>query len=199
MPRVTDAHRRARRDEIAEAAVRVLHRDGVANASIARIVQESGLSAGAIYANFENKSELARYVAASMLRWRMDLIEAAEPDPERTPEDVVRGVLASFEEEAPPVRILLQYWGESTTDPDLHAVLESTLGGLRESFERAVRPWARRRSPGDVDALTRRTAATMVVLCQGYLANLGLLGWLEPGEYLAGVRGIFGQGPAGSA
>ncbi len=193
MPRVTDAHRQARRDEIARAAVRVLHREGVANASIARIVEESGLSAGAIYANFENKSELARTVAATLLDWRMDLIEGDDPARERTPGEVIGDLLTSFEEEAPPARLVLQYWGESTTDPDLHAVLEATVSRLRSAFARAVLPWARRRSPDGADALAARTATTMVVLCQGYLANLGLLGWLQPHEYLAGIRDLFDE------
>ena len=58
MPRVTEVHRQARRDEIAEAALRVLQRNGVSETSIAQIVEESGLSAGAIYVNFDNKAEL---------------------------------------------------------------------------------------------------------------------------------------------
>src|SRR6187401_1724886 len=77
MPRVSDDYRRARRDEIARAAVRCLERKGVRDTSIADIVEESGLSTGAIYSHFSNKAELARYVAGRFLLPRIDALEAA--------------------------------------------------------------------------------------------------------------------------
>jgi AcrR family transcriptional regulator len=191
MPRVTDAYRRARRDEIAHAAVRVLARNGVANTSIAQIVEESGLSAGAIYANFENKAQLARYVADKMLVWRIDEVEAAlEPDEVHPPIAVLRVLLRTLDEEAPPLPVLLQFWGEATIDPELHAVLHGKIGELRDGFERTVHRWAAERSPEDPDGLAARTAEAMIALCQGYLANAGLFGWMSPEEYLERVSGL---------
>jgi len=61
--------------KVTEAALRVLQRNGVAETSIAQIVEESGLSAGAIYVNFDNKAELARYIASRLLSWRIETIE----------------------------------------------------------------------------------------------------------------------------
>lgn len=193
MPKVTEAHRRARRDEIADAAVRVLQRRGVSSTSIAQIVQESGLSAGAIYANFQNKSELARYVAQSLLGWRVDLVDDGAGTL-RTPVEVLRGVLSTLDEHAPPLTLILQYWGEATSDPDLHAVLTAKVTELRTAFEAAVRPWAEQRAPGGADDLVRRTAVTMLVLCQGYLANSGLLGWTTAADYLATAAELFADG-----
>jgi AcrR family transcriptional regulator len=185
MPRVTDAYRRARRDEIAQAAVRVLARHGVANTSIAQIVAESGLSAGAIYANFENKAQLARYVADRMLLWRIEEVEEGlDPEAVNPPVVVLRGMLQTLHEEAPPLSVLLQFWGEATIDPDLHAVLEGKMGAVVAMFERAVRRWAAERQPDDAAALAARSARAMVAILQGYLANAGLLGRLGPEEYL---------------
>ena len=192
MPRVTEAHRRARRDEIADAAVRVLRRKGVAGTSIADIVEESGLSAGAIYANFANKSELASYVAQSQLGWRVDLLDA-DPEAVRSPVEVVRTVLTTLDEHAPPLEVVLQYWSEATRDPEMHRVLTEKVSELRDAFERAIRPWAARRGGPDVDATARRIATTMSVLCQGYLANAGLFGWVTPEEYLATAAELLGS------
>lgn len=186
MPRVTEAHRQARRDEIVDAAIRVLRRKGVSNTSIAQIVEESGLSAGAVYANFENKAELARYVARSLLHWRVGEIDAATAaGAVRSPSEVMRTLFSTIEEEAPPVPLILQFWGEATVDPDLHEVLATTVTALRDAFERAVRPWAEGQGESDVDALVRRTAIAMIVLCQGFLANTALLGWIGFDDYLS--------------
>ena len=186
MPRVTEAHRQARRDEIVDAAIRVLRRKGVSGTSIAQIVEESGLSAGAVYANFENKAELAQYVARSLLDWRVGEIDAATADGVvRSPAEVLRALFTTLEEEAPPVALILQFWGEATIDPELHAVLTTTVTALRGAYERAIRPWAEAQGTDDVDALVRRTSIAMIVLCQGFLANTALLGWIGFEDYLS--------------
>lgn len=184
MPRVTEAHRRARRDEIADAAVRVLRRKGVASTSIADIVEESGLSAGAIYANFANKSELAQYVAQSQLSWRVDLLDD-EAGTVRSPTSIIRTVLTTLDQHSPPLEVVLQYWAEATRDAEMHRVLVERVTELRDAFQRAVTPWAAERGAADVDATARRLATTMSVLCQGYLSNAGLFGWVTPEDYLA--------------
>ena len=191
MPRVTDAYRRARRDEIAHAAVRVLARNGVASTSIAQIVEESGLSAGAIYANFENKAQLARYVADKMLVWRIDEVEAQlDPDEVHPPLEVLQVLLRTLDEEAPPLAVLLQFWAEATIDPEIHGVLEAKIGALRAGFERSVHRWAAERDPRDPDGLAARTAQAMIAVCQGYLANAGLFGGMSPEEYLERLSGL---------
>lgn len=191
MPRVTDAYRRARRDAIAQAAVRVLARNGVANTSIAQIVEESGLSAGAIYANFENKAQLARYVADRMLLWRIDELEAElPPDGLHPPAAVLHVMLRTMREEAPPLAVLLQFWAEATIDPEIHAVLEAKMHDLLGTFQRTVHRWAVERQPGAADELAARTARAMVAIIQGYLANAGLFGWLTPEEYLESATAL---------
>jgi AcrR family transcriptional regulator len=59
MSRVTEAHLQARRKSILAAAARLFAGRGFANATMANIAEEAGLSAGAIYRYFESKSALA--------------------------------------------------------------------------------------------------------------------------------------------
>ncbi len=193
MPRLTDASKQARRDLIVQAAVRVLTRNGVANTSIADIVEESGLSAGSIYSHFENKAQLALYVADALLGWRIDSLRGlAEQTPPSPPIAVLRHLLGLHTQSPPPMPVLLQFWGEATVDPELHAVLSTKVTALRGAFEQAITPWARDRDAGRSVALAERTAAAMVVICQGYLANLALFGWFEPDEYLSAAAEVFG-------
>src|ERR1700760_4039392 len=131
MPRVTAAYRQARRDEIASAALRCLKRDGVSGTSIADVVAESGLSAGAIYSHFRNKAELAAYIAGSLLTWRIEEFEAESAAPElSTPGGAMRFMLGVFDDEEVAPEVMLQFWAEATTDPDLRSVMSGVIGRM---------------------------------------------------------------------
>ncbi len=166
MPRVTDAHRQARRDQIAQAALRVLKRNGVSDTSLAQIADECGLSIGAIYVNFENKADLARYIATRLFAWRIEELDGlAEGGAVRTPAELMRPLLASmFDENRPPLPVILQFWSEALVDPELHAVLTEQVDALRGSLERALRPWADRCSTGEGAALASRVAQTCLIM-----------------------------------
>jgi hypothetical protein len=113
-----------------------------------------------------------------------------------TPVELMRPLLASmFEENRPPLPVILQFWSEALVDPDLHAVLVEQVGGLRASLERALRPWADQRRGGDGTALAARVAQACLIMCQGFLANRCLLGWLSAEEYLEAVTTALGEAP----
>lgn len=192
MPRVTDAHRQARRDQIAEAALRVLKRNGVSDTTIAEIAEECGLSIGAIYVNFENKADLARYLAARLFAWRITELDAlADTGAVHAPVELMRPLLASmFEENRPPLPVILQFWSQAVVDPELHGVLVEQVGKLRSSLERALRPWADQQC-SDGDALASRVAAACLIMCQGFLANRSLHGWMSAEEYLDATTAAF--------
>lgn len=194
MPRVSDAHRAARREQIAEAALQVLSRNG-SETSIAQIVAECGLSAGAIYGNFENKAELARYIAGQLLHRRIGTLDDAVSDGQiRTPVEVLR-LFMTLQRTLPDLSVLLQFWGEATVDPELHAVLEHRSEELRTAFERALVPWASAQPDGD-DGLGARTAQLCIIMCQGFLANSALFGWMNGADYLDAAERAFGSPPA---
>jgi AcrR family transcriptional regulator len=194
MPRVSDAHRAARREQIAEAALRVLSRHG-SETSIAQIVAECGLSAGAIYGNFENKAELARYIAGQLLHRRIGTLDEAVSDGQvRAPVDVLR-LFMGLHRAPKDLSVLLQLWGDATVNPDLHAVFTQRAEELRGAFGRALEPWVAVQPDGD-EALATRMSQLCVVLCQGYLANSALFGWMGGEEYLDAVERAFGPTPA---
>jgi AcrR family transcriptional regulator len=194
MPRVSDAHRAARREQIAEAALKVLARYG-SEASISQIVAECGLSAGAIYGNFENKADLARYIAGQLLHRRIGGLDDAVSDGQvRTPVEVLR-LFMSLQRAPKDLSVLLQFWGEATVDPDLHAVFRLRAEELRDAFGRALEPWVAAQPDGG-EELAAQTAQLCVVMCQGYLANSALFGWLTGEQYLDAAERAFGPLPA---
>ncbi len=194
MPRVSDAHRAARREQIAEAALQVLARKG-SDTSIAEIVAECGLSAGAIYGNFENKAELARYIAGQLLHRRIGTMDEAVSDGAvRTPVEVLR-LFMSLRRELPDLSVLLQFWGEATVDAELHAVLKTRSDEFRDAIVRALRPWAETQ-PEDTETLALRSAEVSLAMVQGWFANTALFGWLTGQEFLDGAERAFGPSPA---
>ena len=58
MPKVTEEHKEARREQILAGAQRAFARHGYEGATVARLEAETGLSRGAIFNYFENKEAL---------------------------------------------------------------------------------------------------------------------------------------------
>ena len=75
MPKVTDEYRIAKREEIADAALRAFRRKGFQGASMADIIAESGLSAGAIYGHFASKGDIILDVATRVVGARVDDVQ----------------------------------------------------------------------------------------------------------------------------
>ena len=187
MPKVTEAYREARRDEIARAALRCLERKGVRDTSIADIVEESGLSTGAIYSHFSNKAELARYIVGRFLIPRLDALEStAARGRILAPSEVLRGMLSVFRHTGLPPSLVVQFWGEAMVEPDLHTEMLNTAGRLRTSLTTAITPWARTRTESDAeaDALAGRLSRTIAALAQGYVSNTAVFGPRDIDEYV---------------
>lgn len=187
MPRVSDDYRRARRDEIARAAIRCLERNGVHDTSIADIVEESGLSTGAIYSHFTSKAELARYIVGQFLFPRLDALDRA---PElRSPRRILETLLKVFSEDGLPARIVVQFWGEAAVEGELRDEMLRTAARLSETIARTLLPWAREKSATEAAAvaLAGRTTRAVTALAQGFIAHSAVFGPAEPREYVDSV------------
>ncbi len=63
MPKVSEEHRAARRDQILAAAVQCVAREGFHKTTMSHVIAESGLSAGAVYGYFKGKNEIIKAIA----------------------------------------------------------------------------------------------------------------------------------------
>jgi AcrR family transcriptional regulator len=193
MPKVSEEYREARRDEIARAALRVLERKGVRDTSIADIVEESGLSTGAIYSHFTNKGELARYIVGRYLLPRLDGLEAAGARGDvLPPREALRAMLGVFDEAGLKAALVLQFWGEAMVEPGLREQLVTTAGRLRGSLEIAIGPWAAAQAGNDEEAaaLAASAARSIAALAQGYIANVAVFGPRGIDDYIAGAIAV---------
>ncbi|CAD5990385.1 TetR/AcrR family transcriptional regulator [Agreia sp. COWG] len=188
MPKVTEQYREAKREEIADAALRCFAKKGF-GASMADIIAESGLSAGAIYGHFSSKAEVMSAVARSVMGTRIEDMQTLRTR-ERTPSpaEVVTRILSALEVDLAGTGLLLQVWGESVTDPSIHAIVDGVFGELRKSYEQIFAEWViAERGLGETEAKhwASSLAAVAIGLGQGYIAQSALFPDFDGIAYLA--------------
>ncbi len=194
MPKVSEAHREARRDEILAAALRAFSVKGYQRTSMADVIAESGLSAGAIYGHFDGKRELFLGVVQGVLgRRRAELDDAVRQMPPPSPGEalavLMRGVIASGVD----VRLLVQIWAEATVEPEIRQIVDAAADILREGLSGALRVWFTAhpdRAPGGVEAEVTRLLPVMIALAQGFMLQRVLFDDFDGEAYLETVRDV---------
>jgi AcrR family transcriptional regulator len=175
MPKVTEQYREAKREEIADAALRCFSKKGF-GASMADIIAEAGLSAGAIYGHFASKHEVMLAVAGRIMGNRVDELRALQ-SVERAPSpgDVVTRVLRGLATDVSDTALLLQVWGGSVTDPGIRDIVDEVFTDLRDAYVPVFIAWA---------ALVPASLA----LGQGYIVQSALFPSFDAEAYFASVR-----------
>ena len=144
MPKVSEQHRLDRRDEIVDAALRCFRRKGFQASSMAEIISESGLSAGAIYGYFASKSEIILAAATKIVGGRIvDLDRLGQLQPMPEPSAMVRGLLDGLRESIGSPSALVQVWGEAATDRALRDLCTHIFDRLRDAIVVYLERWQR--------------------------------------------------------
>ena len=191
MPRVSDQHLAARRQQILEAATRCFTRNGFHQTSMQDVINEAGLSVGAFYRYFKSKTDLIRAIATGIvggLARELDVIVAQEPLPPLTV--ALRQALDTAERRADgEARIAVQVWGESLRDPELAVLVGDIYRTIRERF---VLLATRARDAGQLPPDTDPEAVGPVLfgVLQGYLLQRILVGQIDVDSYAAGVTAL---------
>ena len=191
MPKVSDAHRAARRRQILDAAARCFIRNGFHATSMQDVFHESGLSAGAVYRYFPSKHAIVTAIAeetVAEITQAVDRIVDADPLP--SIEEAMAGVLAVAERRTGPdgvARIALQVWGESQRDAALGEFVADRYREIRSRFVHLVR---RAQAAGEVPAEVdpERLGAVLFGARIGYIMQQLLVGDLDPAGYRAGLH-----------
>jgi AcrR family transcriptional regulator len=200
MPRVSEQYRTTRRTEIVVAAARLFAGNGFHNTSMADIISESGLSAGAVYRYFRSKEELIAAVAEQALSAADEafghlLADGASPSPEQTLAAILDAVNNRIA--ADPVtgvditRIGVQVWAEALRSPELAARADEVYRRLRGHFAEVAR---RSQAAGQLaaDAVPEQVGSALMGLVQGFVLQRLLVADTDAGSYLAGVRALLG-------
>ena len=174
MPKVSDAYRQARRDEIVAATLRVIARRGLRALTMADIIEESGLSAGSVYSHFTTKHEIIELVATQVIGERAERLTTESEEHPLSPLDVVQWWLSGLEQDALPYGAALQIWVEAASDPGIRTIVEGRMSAIEDAFTIAAERWLIS-SGGDLGA-ARATARAMLTFCQGYIVRAAVLG-----------------------
>lgn len=192
MPKVTEAHRTARRRQIAEAALRCFARNGFAATSMADIIAESGLSAGAIYSHYSSKDQLIELAVSELLDARFLEVAAAQtqeplPPPGAIVRMLVTGILNQFGE----LQLLVQVWGQVPINPALRRMASSVGTRVRGMFTEYLTTWyGRDHSLDEARALAERYAVLYMGIVQGYVTQTVLFEDFDGEVYLSAVGEI---------
>jgi len=177
MPKVSQQHRDARREQILAAARRCFLRDGFHATSMQDLFAEAGLSSGAVYSYFASKDDVIVAIAEENMQVVTDMIRAAAI---KQPGRPVGAVLADIMEimrakdaQDGLGKLTVIVWSEAVRNPALAERFTELVTELRVNLADVIR-----RSPDHLpgDAPADALAATLMSIVPGYLLQLALLG-----------------------
>lgn len=194
MPRISDAHRERRREQILEAARRCFIRKGFHQSSMADVFAEAGLSAGAVYRYFRSKDEIITAIAEEVVGHVTDLlVPLVEQEPTPTLDSVIRDGLLSVDDlafgEYGFAQLAPQVWAEALRNDQLLGVIRSRYAVVREALSRLIVA-EQKAGRVDVDAEPDDVAAVLFGSIIGYLLQRLLFGHLRPESYAAGLAAL---------
>jgi AcrR family transcriptional regulator len=195
VPKVTEAYRTARRDEIIGAALRCFAVKGYQRTSMADIIDESGLSAGAIYGHFAGKKELFAAVAGRVLDARRGELEArrGSADQPLSPGDVMATLLEGMRHE-PFGGVILQLWAEAAVDPDILELVQVIFVRLRETVRTNLAAWAAAepgRVDGDPEIWAARVTPVVIGAGPGFMVQRAIIADFDEEAYIAALPEVF--------
>jgi AcrR family transcriptional regulator len=180
MPKVTQAHRDARRRQILDAARTVFAEKGFAQSSTGDIVARSGLSAGALYHYFPSKDHLIQAVCEDAIHTALDDVTSSSlpESPER-----VHGTRDGREH----ARLMAQIWGEAAVSPSLAEQVRRHLATAHEKAAGLIRD--ERTGHGlSGDPHATGAANVLLALLTGYTLRLAMGEEAHPDAYVRAIH-----------
>ena len=175
MPKISQAKRETRRQEILEAALRCFSRDGFHGTTTADIVRESGVSQGTLYLYFATKDDIV--VALADERHQGEAMINALAQGEQDPIRGLRSLIGLYGEGLTNPRTIdmrrvgVQGWGEALRN---ERIRKSAVEGLSTVREAIVRLIVRGQHTGQIRAEIDPVAVsrTLVATFQGLVLQV---------------------------
>ena len=180
MPKITDAQKESRRQQILDAALRCFSRDGFHGTTTADIVRESGVSQGTLYLYFATKEDIVVALADDRHQGEAFLSALAQSEP-----DPVQGLMLMIElygkslpdqQRLDQRRVGIQGWAEALRNPRIHASVVEGLSPVREALARLIE---KGQQTGQIrpDAHPDALARILIAVFQGLILQTT---WGEP-------------------
>ncbi|MWB98783.1 TetR/AcrR family transcriptional regulator [Agromyces seonyuensis] len=194
MPKVSAAYKAARRDEIIDAALRCVQRDGYRGTSMAAVIAESGLSAGAIYGHFAGKQEILVAVAERVLAGRQADLEAARVDGQPlSPAALVSALVGGMRLEK-ATRVIPQVWAEAAVDPEIAEIAGRIFLRVHRLLRTELAAWAAAepgRVDGDPGAWADLVVPAVIAAVPGFLVQRAILPQFDEDAFIAALPLVY--------
>jgi AcrR family transcriptional regulator len=195
MPKVTEEHRTARREQILRATWRCVAREGFHKTTMADVIAESGLSAGAVYGYFRSKDQILTAIADRSVGtvgqvFQDMLADGAAPHPADVLEAALDQLLdVAVQRDGDLTLIAVQAWGEAVRGGEIRDMIQPRIAGLRDHWVEVAR---RHQAAGGLapDADPEQVGRALLGLIPGFILQRLLLGEVTPDGYAAGVRAM---------
>jgi AcrR family transcriptional regulator len=195
MPKVTEEHRANRRLEIVHAARKCVVEHGFHKTTMADVIRESGLSAGAVYGYFKSKDEIIAAIADDALSSIDELFEGIlATEAPLTPAAALQAALEHVIRIADQpgndlTRVAIQAWAEAMHNDAIMATASSKYRLLRSHFVAVAR---RAQADGTVDpeADPELIGQVLFGLIPGFVLQRLILGDVTPQGYAAGLSAL---------
>lgn len=195
MPKVTDEHRQARRDQILLAAITCVAEEGFHKTTMAHVIKASGLSAGAVYGYFRSKEELILAIADHVLGYLNQAIgQIQQMDPVPSPVEVTRHLttlLVERAEEGPVdlTRVVVAAWAEAVRDESVRSAVASRIRQIRDAYAEVV---VTQQAAGLVDpeADPDVVARSLFGVMPGFVLQRLVTQDVSPQDYAAGYAAL---------
>jgi AcrR family transcriptional regulator len=175
MPKVAQAHLDARRQQIVDAARARFASHGFARTSMADIVNESGLSTGAIYRYFTSKDEIVIAVCE----------QASDAFPKALNARAIKIFLEyvrTMAREKGHARLVAQIYAEAALSPALATIVQEQLAAMRAAVVELLPPTR------SSDAA--QISEAFVAICSSYNQQLAVRGDLDPAPFTRALMAI---------
>jgi AcrR family transcriptional regulator len=199
VPKVSEAHREARRRQILEAAMTCFAREGFHRTSMHDIYAESGLSPGAVYGYFEGKDQIIEAIAGEAHRLAQ-AVAASGPGDDDGQEgglyELLEALIGGFEhfdlaQVEERVRLSVQLWAEALRNPRVGALQRENVEAVRAAFARMA---SQGQASGQLDSELEpdAVARAMIALFQGLILQRTWYEEIDLDAYRAVVRAMLG-------
>jgi AcrR family transcriptional regulator len=192
MPRVSEAHLAARREQILDAARTCFLRNGFHATSMQDVIAEAQLSVGAVSRYFRSKDEIVAAIAEQYSGEINKQLAQFANDPDRPLTEVMQKAIDLVDANVGPdgvMRLAVVLWAEALRDKAVAAAVERAYSMLRETFVQLARRAVR---SGELppDAEPGPTGAALYSLVAGYGLQRLLTGQPNKQAYQRAVRAL---------
>jgi AcrR family transcriptional regulator len=190
MPRVSEAHLAARRQQIIDAARECFLRNGLHQTSMQDVIREANLSIGAVYRYFPSKNDLIMALAEQVVDQIAGLFESlGQRQPPPSIAEAMQSAVDLVTEETGPdglFRLALQIWAESLRDPAIAQVVRTVYGRLRAALVALARRSVETGGlPSDADP--EAVGVVLLSLMPGFAIQRLMTGGPTPEAFKAGL------------